>query len=189
MSKVKIEGNASGTGTFTIAAPNSNTDRTLTLPDEAGTVLTSASDIQSQALGGTPVFTVRLSSDYAISANTQTVVPFDTIVYDTDSCYSTSTYKYTPTTAGYYWLNAAVRMNGDTDYDIFDIYFFKNGSNVSNFSANHRRYTSAITSTLVYMNGTSDYIELKAYVNASSQTIRGASGFDTSMFGFLVRAD
>jgi hypothetical protein len=44
MSKVKIEGNASGTGTFTIAAPNSNTDRTLTLPDEAGTVLTSASN-------------------------------------------------------------------------------------------------------------------------------------------------
>ena len=41
MSKVAIQGNASGTGTFTIAAPNSNTDRTLTLPDEAGTVLTS----------------------------------------------------------------------------------------------------------------------------------------------------
>jgi len=42
MSKVAIQGNASGTGTFTIAAPNSNTDRTLTLPDEAGTVVTTA---------------------------------------------------------------------------------------------------------------------------------------------------
>jgi len=42
MSKVAIQGNASGTGVFTIASPNSNTDRTLTLPDEAGTVLTSA---------------------------------------------------------------------------------------------------------------------------------------------------
>jgi len=52
MSKVKIEGNASGTGVFTIAAPNSNTDRTLTLPDEAGTVLTSASDIPSDNLTG-----------------------------------------------------------------------------------------------------------------------------------------
>lgn len=40
MSKVVIQGNASGTGDFTIAAPNSNTDRTLTLPDAAGTVLT-----------------------------------------------------------------------------------------------------------------------------------------------------
>jgi hypothetical protein len=42
MSKVTIQGDASGTGIFTIASPNSNTDRTLTLPDEAGTVLTSA---------------------------------------------------------------------------------------------------------------------------------------------------
>ena len=45
MSKVVITGNASGTGDFTIAAPNSNTNRTLTLPDEAGTVLTSVSDL------------------------------------------------------------------------------------------------------------------------------------------------
>ena len=38
MSKVSISGNASGTGVFTIQAPNSNTDRVLSLPDEAGTV-------------------------------------------------------------------------------------------------------------------------------------------------------
>ena len=40
MSKISLEPNASGTGTFTLAAPNSNTNRTLTLPDEAGTVAT-----------------------------------------------------------------------------------------------------------------------------------------------------
>lgn len=39
MSNVVIQGNASGTGDFTIAAPNSDTDRTLTLPDEAGEVI------------------------------------------------------------------------------------------------------------------------------------------------------
>ena len=42
MSKVTIQGDASGTGIFTIASPNSNTNRTLTLPDEEGTVLTTA---------------------------------------------------------------------------------------------------------------------------------------------------
>lgn len=40
MSKVALSGNASGTGTFTIASPNSNTDRTLTLPDSSGTIAT-----------------------------------------------------------------------------------------------------------------------------------------------------
>ena len=43
MSKVAITGNASGAGVFTIASPNSATDRTLTLPDETGTVVTTAS--------------------------------------------------------------------------------------------------------------------------------------------------
>jgi hypothetical protein len=43
MSKVALSGNASGTGTFTIASPNSNTDRTLTLPDNTGTVVTTGS--------------------------------------------------------------------------------------------------------------------------------------------------
>ena len=52
MSKVVIAGDASGTGTFTISAPNGNTDRTLVLPDEAGTVLTSASGLIAENLTG-----------------------------------------------------------------------------------------------------------------------------------------
>ena len=40
MSKVAITGNASGTGTFTIAAPNSDSDFTLTLPASSGTIAT-----------------------------------------------------------------------------------------------------------------------------------------------------
>jgi hypothetical protein len=39
MSKIALNSNASGTGVFTIASPNSDTDRTLTLPDESGTVV------------------------------------------------------------------------------------------------------------------------------------------------------
>jgi hypothetical protein len=42
MSSVSIQGNASGTGIFTIASPNSNTNRTLTLPDSAGTLINTA---------------------------------------------------------------------------------------------------------------------------------------------------
>jgi len=38
MSKIALNSNASGTGVFTIASPNSDTDRTLTLPDKTGTV-------------------------------------------------------------------------------------------------------------------------------------------------------
>lgn len=47
MSKVKIQGNASGTGIFTVAAPATNTDRTITLPDVDATVLTTAGGVIS----------------------------------------------------------------------------------------------------------------------------------------------
>jgi hypothetical protein len=40
MSKISLEGNSLGSGTFTIAAPNSNTSYTLTLPENTGTVVT-----------------------------------------------------------------------------------------------------------------------------------------------------
>ena len=44
MSKISLEPNASGAGTFTLAAPNINTNRTLTLPDEAGKLLSTGND-------------------------------------------------------------------------------------------------------------------------------------------------
>ena len=37
MSAISLQGNASGTGTLTVAAPSTNTNRTLTLPDGTGT--------------------------------------------------------------------------------------------------------------------------------------------------------
>lgn len=43
MSKVSIQGNANGTGTVTLSAPNSNTDRLQQLPDTSGTVVVAAS--------------------------------------------------------------------------------------------------------------------------------------------------
>ena len=63
MSKVVIAGDASGTGTFTISAPNGNTDRTLVLPDEAGTVLTSVGVPTSAMPAGSVIQVVSTSSD------------------------------------------------------------------------------------------------------------------------------
>jgi hypothetical protein len=42
MSSIKLESNASGTGIFTIQSPSSNTNRTISLPDATGTIITTA---------------------------------------------------------------------------------------------------------------------------------------------------
>ena len=62
MSKIALTPNASGTGTLTIAAPNTDTDRTLTLPDvtttlvgtDAAQTLTNKSIAASQLTGALP---------------------------------------------------------------------------------------------------------------------------------------
>ena len=60
MSSIKLSPNASGTGEFTIAAPNSNTNRTLTLPDATGTIATAESTLsQFNASGSAPVYAAR----------------------------------------------------------------------------------------------------------------------------------
>ena len=69
MSKVVIQGNASGTGNFTIAAPNSNTDRTFNLPDAAGTVLTTGN--QSDFPAGSVLQVASTTTDGVLSTTTQ----------------------------------------------------------------------------------------------------------------------
>jgi hypothetical protein len=51
MSKVSIAGDVNGTGVFTIASPNGNTNRTLTLPDVTATVITDSAGILNIGAG------------------------------------------------------------------------------------------------------------------------------------------
>lgn len=50
MSKIALTGNASGTGTFTLASPNSNSNYQLDLPAESGTIVTSVSGLNATNL-------------------------------------------------------------------------------------------------------------------------------------------
>ena len=53
MAKVKITGHASGTGVVTVTAPNTSTDRTITLPDATDTLIgTATSDALTTRING-----------------------------------------------------------------------------------------------------------------------------------------
>ena len=84
MSKVQLQGNVNGTGIFTIASPNSNTDRTLTLPDNTGTLLSSASTI---AQNSGPAFMAYSSDTQSVPHNTTTKLSFPLEEFDTGSCF------------------------------------------------------------------------------------------------------
>jgi hypothetical protein len=79
MSVVKVQGNASGTGIFTIAAPATNTDRTLTLPDATGTVAlqggTGVGKVLQVVQGTYATQTTATSTTYVDTGLTATITP------------------------------------------------------------------------------------------------------------------
>ena len=52
MAKVKIQGHASGTGVLTVTAPNTSTDRTITLPDSTDTLAVNSDVTNKLPLAG-----------------------------------------------------------------------------------------------------------------------------------------
>ena len=90
MSKIKIQGNASGTGVVTLIAPNTNTDRTITLPDSTGSILDSTSTLDATKLSGALP---------AIDGSALTNLPGGGKVLQVVSVAKTDTFSTTSTTA------------------------------------------------------------------------------------------
>lgn len=63
MAKFKLQGHASGTGVFTLSPPNSSTDRTITLPDSSGALLTDASTIGTSQIAADAVTGAKIADD------------------------------------------------------------------------------------------------------------------------------
>ena len=77
---------------------------TITIPD--------AVTVSSASLSNTPAFEAFLSSAQSINDNTYTKIQFNTEVYDTNNCYdNSSNYRFTPTTAGKYFVYSYVLMD------------------------------------------------------------------------------
>ena len=188
MSKVAITGNASGTGTFTIASPNSNSDRTLNLPDNSGTVITTGSTFA----GTGPAFSAyRASSNQTVTANTFTKVQLNAEEFDTASCFdSTTNYRFTPNVSGYYQFSGSVALFA-TSITLAVATIFKNGSEFkrgNDLRAILGSSCSPVVPAIIFMNGTTDYVEFYCYISGTGTTAVEASVFATYFGGAMVRA-
>ena len=75
MSKIKLEPNASGSGTLTISAPNTNSDRTISLPDKAGEVAVGAGTVVQVVFGSISTQASTTSTSFVDTGLTATITP------------------------------------------------------------------------------------------------------------------
>lgn len=171
MSSLITKGNASGTGSVTLESPNTNSDFTISLPASAGTAMVS---------GNMPAFSVYKSSAQTLSGATWTKLTFDTEEFDTNNNFASS--RFTPTVAGYYQINGQ-SSNGLNTQTVAAVY--KNGS-VYKAGVNFSNGYGSVVSTIVYLNGSTDYVELYGYFAGGGNT---GSGIESTWFnGCMVRA-
>ena len=157
--------------------------------------------LQEQAVAGTTVLTLPTTSGtisldgaafsaYQNSAQTFSTGVFnklqiDTEEFDTANCFNTGNYRFTPNVAGYYQVNANYNLNASA---ITLAVIYKNGSafKYGVNSTGDSPYGGSV-SCLVYMNGTTDYIEFYGYTNGTGYTV--ATGILNTWFqAVLVRA-
>jgi hypothetical protein len=166
---------------------------TLTLPALTGTVLTSASPqsaFPSNIAGTGPAFSAWQSvQQTGVSATTWTKVTLTTELFDTNSNYASS--RFTPTVAGYYQISGSVTMVSTTNTHYIGCAIYKNGTNYAQATfnlANANYYAQSTISTLVYFNGSTDYVELYSYGTAGGSYNIYNVLENTNFSGVLVRA-
>jgi len=139
-----------------------------------------------------PAFSARpATSTQSVSNNTWTKVTLGTEEFDTNNNFASS--RFTPTVAGYYQLNAFLFCtNSGGSMTAIRCNIYKNGSDAlwgSFISPVSVTDAIASVSGIVYLNGTTDYVELYGYIGGSSTSpvFAGATNY-TQFNGIMVRA-
>jgi hypothetical protein len=200
MSSITISGDTSGS--IILQAPAISGSTTLTLPTTSGTVLTSASttmpagSVNQAAIGtnvaGTgPAFSVRNNANQTLNNNTYYKVAFQVEEFDTNNNFdNTTNYRFTPTVAGYYQINAQAKVENNSNAGTLLCTIYKNGTDYKEAQNTIRAgsNTSAGSSAVVYFNGSTDYVEVYVLQSTGATATLISNGTLATWFnGAMVR--
>jgi hypothetical protein len=148
-----------------------------------------------------PAFHVNMGDTNQFVPNTgiNQTIQFDNEVFDIGSCFNTSNYRFTPNVAGYYQINLAVQLDNNNSGSLGNTFsaIRKNGNlyydvGITSMGATAFQLSSMLMSgsVLLYMNGTTDYIEASAAISFGTTTnaVIYGSYARTYMSGFLARS-
>ena len=177
MSSLKLTADSGG-GTVELKAPAttaSNGAKTWILPNDTGTAnyvvgnSSTAGTLEFKPYYG-PAFRAYQSSNQTIATSTEVTIVYNSETFDTDSCFNTTNYRFTPNLAGYYHVYSTLTWNPTNNvgsgWDAIQV-LRKNGSEVSRHAIflDAQDWLSSQLEDLVYLDGSSDYIDAYAWHN------------------------
>ena len=142
---------------------------------------TSAINVESGGavtLPNQPTFSVIKNANQTITVGQYTKCTWNVKSWDIGNGFDLTNNRYQPNVAGYYSTTINLRYDASTNYTRGILEVYKNGSAykrvAGHLGSNNQNYVLNGTS-LVYLNGTTDYIEAFVYINGSTAVIGNAN--------------
>jgi hypothetical protein len=167
-----------GGGSLNLVSADSASDLTVTFPATTGTAMVS---------GNMPAFSAYKSTTQSISSGSFVKVLLETEEFDTNNNFASS--RFTPTVAGYYQVSGRIDF-AFTGSSVSLSIINKSGSTykLGSLSIGTNSGCASAVSCLVYLNGSTDYIELFGFQNTGSSQDMTASQSSTYLQASMVRA-
>ena len=132
---------------------------------------------EAGAVFNRPAFLVYRNAQQILSNNTATIVQFDTETIDTDNCYDLTTHKFTPTTAGTYFISSNTCLSTTTTPRLEEstTSILKNGTAIATTEidpGNDDELAAASNpiSIIVEMNGSTDFLQVQVIISTQGGT-------------------
>lgn len=138
----------------------------------------------NQQIYGPSFSAYRATAQTGATSATFTKIQLNNEYFDTNSNFdSTTNYRFTPTVAGYYQVNATLYISG-TGLTGAGCFIYKNASLYvyGHFTNAAGGAITSVASATIYFNGTTDYIELYGLGTVSSGTV--SFGSDATLCQF-----
>ena len=145
-------------------------------------------DVSLVSANNTPSFAAVVSTDTSLGTS-NTLVPFDAELHDSDDCYTNTSgnYKFTPNVAGKYYIGSNMYGFGldDQDQVFWSIYFNGNQAayNASwSSTSQSNRAMGAFVGAVLEFDGVDDYVQIYCHSTQSSFTIDNGAYSSTSVY-------
>ena len=145
--------------------------------------------------GNIPAFSAYFTGNPGITASTWTKMASSIEDFDTANCYDNTNYRFTPNVAGYYMVLVSAVLYGPNVAQYTKMMaIYKNGAfyrkgTLDGYFAYANNNTGVQVNALVYLNGTTDYVEAYGYMEQNGNFIGGNSSNIQNIFqSYLVKA-